>query len=128
MKAKLQSLIAALALVPVVGGGQEQAREIVMEWDPNPPEDNVTEYWVYVDRTDNGVDDFEILKRVAISPEDPHETTLDGMEGAGLFRTRLTAFNGLESEPSEVVTVQPFPSRPGGYRIKVNVSVEVSTE
>ena len=92
--------------------------DVTFVWEPNPPGDGVTEYRIYEQEGD-----VNMLK-----------TTVDGnmlrgtVTGLVMDKDRvffLTAYNGLESDPSDTVTVRAQPGKPQGVTVEVIVKVTV---
>lgn len=87
------------------------AAPVTVEWDPNPPEEQVTHYCVQVNGT-------TVEPCVTATEKD-----LDANIGDVLTVTAHNAA-GLSSLPSDPVTV-PGVTSPGSFRFKVTVTVEV---
>jgi len=97
-------LILLFFAVPCLG------REVTIAWDANPPEENVTEYRVYIeDKTAPGK--YDILTTVSST------TALIDIPN-GLQTVRVTAFNGLESLPSDPLQIPNRPGKPQRLRIE----------
>lgn len=82
---------------------------VTFQWDPNPASDNVIEYRVYSIDAQG--------QPVIVGTSKSTQMPADIMEGPGTFV--VTAYNGLESQPSDPVTVN-VPHKPSGASITVS--------
>lgn len=85
------------------------ARDVTISWDANPPEDNVTEYRVYLE--DKAiVGKFDVIATVS---DLSAVITIPN----GLQTVFVTAFNGLESLPSDSLNIPNKPGKPTNLKI-----------
>lgn len=98
-------LIAIAVFVPLTSW----AVPVIFQWDANPVEDNVTEYRVYSMDAQG--------QPTLLGTSTTTQMSADIPEGPGIFV--VTAFNGLESAPSDPVSVN-IPHKPSGASITVS--------
>jgi acetaldehyde dehydrogenase (acetylating) len=90
------------------------AAPITLEWDANPPSEQIDGYRLYRVIADS---QSEVLAEVSST-----EATVDLEQGDTVF---VPAFRGTEeSQPSAPLTILPGISRVAGLRIKVTVEIE----
>jgi hypothetical protein len=99
-----------LAALPVVA---QTTNTVRLVWDLNPAGENVKEYRVY--HALNQTNKWELVARTNTPP-----VTVPVLRGTNYWR--CTAWNGLESEPSNTVSIQP-PGVVNGMRIVVTLEV-----
>ncbi|MGB0993893.1 MAG: hypothetical protein ACPG32_15665 [Akkermansiaceae bacterium] len=103
------------------------AREVNIAWNPNPPEEQVTAYRVYI-RDSADPEKFNVHQQIDIAPgEDTIGTIVLPNSDTAIV---LTAVNsaGLESEPSAVLEIPAAPSEVIGLELGNNAKVTITIE
>lgn len=100
----MKTLLILLALAATL-----TARPVKLRWNPNPPEENVTEYRVF-----RGLEELGRINGTAI--------TVEANTGDVLHVIAANAY-GI-SEPSDPVTVPALPTKPTGLQV---VEIQVSS-
>jgi hypothetical protein len=84
------------------------ARDVSIAWNANPATDEVTEYRVWLKAGTT----FSVIKTV---PGTTTATTISVPDGKQVVF--VTAFNGLESDPSDTLTIPVKPKKPAGLKV-----------
>ena len=108
MRKTLTALL--LAALPVVA---QTTNTVRLVWDLNPSSEGIREYRVY--HASNQTNKWELVVRTNTPP-----VTVPVYVGTNYWR--VTAWNGLESEPSNTMSIQP-PGVVNGVRIVITMEV-----
>lgn len=96
------------------------AREIEIEWDPNPAEEGPVTYKVEQLEGSSWIEAGATTELGVVTLK-----LSDFPEAATPIRIFAVNANGLSSPPSESYIVYSLPSTPSGLRVKVTVTIEV---
>ena len=107
MKTRLTILLAAL----VLGGLSMRADDVILEWNPNDPAEQVTEYRVYESPSVNG-------PWTQIASTSDTSVTLDLQPAEHFFYVSAVNVWG-ESPPSDVVDTPEPPTPPINTRLSI---------
>tara|TARA_R110000868_G_scaffold269708_2_gene529112 strand:+ start:2476 stop:2865 length:390 start_codon:yes stop_codon:yes gene_type:complete len=119
IKTSLSILVAALSLAVASAA---QALSINISWDPNPETDYVTSYVIYIDRTQDGADNYvELLTVPARSAGLPVLIDIDSGNVAIVVTAKNVA--GLESLPSDRLWIPGVPGKPTGVKVLPQILV-----
>lgn len=103
-------LLASVLLVPRCVFG----REIILTWEASPETEEVIEYRIYIVHEDGKLEQLKSVPATFATVQIPDTKT----------RLAITAFNGLESKPTNLLTIPVRPTPPTGFRARMEIDRE----